>query len=110
LRPLAVAAVDRARVDLQKSAIGMLPFAFEKFIELKPRRFVVRRTPEHVVTENAIRAVETAVALSGNPGLSRSSPLERHLRDVLCARVHTPQNDSVLKSAGLAALRAQAET
>jgi len=62
---------------------------------------------KHVVTENAIRAVETAVALCGNPGLSRANPLERHLRDVLCARVHTPQNDSVLKSAGLAALRAE---
>lgn len=59
---------------------------------------------KHVVTESAIRAVQSAVALSGNPGLSRSEPLERHLRDVLCARVHTPQNDSVLKAAGLAAL------
>lgn len=60
---------------------------------------------KHVITENAIRAVEAAVALVGNPGLSRSNPLERHLRDVLCARVHTPQNDSILKAAGVAALQ-----
>ncbi|MCW5623134.1 MAG: acyl-CoA/acyl-ACP dehydrogenase [Burkholderiales bacterium] len=59
---------------------------------------------KHQVTENAIRVVELAVALVGNAGLSRRNPLERHLRDVLCGRIHTPQSDSVLKSAGLAAL------
>jgi alkylation response protein AidB-like acyl-CoA dehydrogenase len=32
--------------------------------------------------------------------LSRDNPLERHYRDVLCARIHTPQNDSVLQGAG----------
>jgi len=44
----------------------------------------------------AIGVVERAVALIGNPGLSRDNPLERHLRDVLCARVHFPQEDTVL--------------
>lgn len=47
------------------------------------------------VTENAIAVVQRSVELAGNPGLSRTNPLERHLRDVLCARVHTPQGDSV---------------
>lgn len=56
------------------------------------------------VTDNAIRAVQLAMELTGNHGLSRHNPLERHLRDVLCARVHTPQNDSVLLAAGQAAL------
>jgi len=56
------------------------------------------------VTDNAIRAVERALELAGNPGLSRANPLERHLRDVLCSRIHTPQNDSILTSAGRAAL------
>jgi alkylation response protein AidB-like acyl-CoA dehydrogenase len=60
---------------------------------------------KHVVTENAIAAVQKAVALIGNPALSRSNPLERHLRDVLCGRIHSPQGDSVLQAAGLAALR-----
>ena len=42
--------------------------------------------------------------LIGNHGLSRRNPLERHLRDVLCGRIHTPQDDSVLLAAGKAAL------
>lgn len=60
---------------------------------------------KHVVTENAIAAVQKAVALVGNPALTRANPLERHLRDVLCGRVHSPQGDSVVQAAGLAALR-----
>lgn len=55
------------------------------------------------VTENAISVVQDAVALVGNPGLSRKNPLERHLRDVLCARIHTPQGDAVRLAAGRAA-------
>jgi len=55
------------------------------------------------VTGNAIKAVELALQLTGNHGLSRANPLERHLRDVLCSRIHTPQNDSILAAAGLAA-------
>jgi alkylation response protein AidB-like acyl-CoA dehydrogenase len=57
------------------------------------------------VTNNAIEAVAKAIEVSGNPGLSRDNPLQRHYRDVLCARVHSPQNDSILLSAGRAALR-----
>lgn len=52
------------------------------------------------VTTNAISAVEQAVALIGNPGLSRRNPLERHYRDVLCSRIHTPQDDAILLAAG----------
>jgi len=57
-------------------------------------------------TRAAIAAVEQAVALVGNNGLTRKYPLERHYRDVLCARVHTPQDDSILAAAGQAALAA----
>jgi len=57
-----------------------------------------------VVTNNAIRAVERAVSLVGNAGLARANPLERHYRDLLCSRIHTPQNDSALTAAGRAAL------
>lgn len=59
---------------------------------------------KHLVTANAIAAVEIAVKLSGNAGLSRANPLERHYRDVLCSRIHTPQSDSILTAAGRAAL------
>jgi alkylation response protein AidB-like acyl-CoA dehydrogenase len=57
-------------------------------------------------TRAAIGAVEQAVALVGNNGLTRKYPLERHYRDVLCARVHTPQDDSVVAMAGQAAFTA----
>jgi alkylation response protein AidB-like acyl-CoA dehydrogenase len=36
--------------------------------------------------------------------LTRNNPLERHYRDVLCSRVHTPQEDSITVAAGRAAL------
>ena len=57
-------------------------------------------------TRAAIGAVEQAVALVGNNGLTRKYPLERHYRDVLCSRVHTPQDDSVVAAAGQSALAA----
>jgi alkylation response protein AidB-like acyl-CoA dehydrogenase len=56
------------------------------------------------VTNNAVLAVEIALSLTGNPGMSRHHPLERHYRDVLSGRVHTPQDDSVFLAAGRAAL------
>ena len=59
---------------------------------------------KHLACENAIAAVQQAVALIGNPALARRNPLERHLRDVLCARIHTPQADVALGAAGRAAL------
>lgn len=57
---------------------------------------------KYLVTSNAIRAVELAIEATGNPGLSRSNPLQRHYRNVLCGRVHTPQNDVVLQGVGKA--------
>jgi len=63
---------------------------------------------KHTVTGNAIRAVELALQLTGNHGLARQNPLERHYRDVLCSRIHTPQNDAILLAAGKRALSAGA--
>lgn len=57
-----------------------------------------------VVTNNAVEAVATALSLAGNHGLTRTNPLERHYRDVLCGRVHTPQDDFVRANLGRAAL------
>jgi alkylation response protein AidB-like acyl-CoA dehydrogenase len=56
------------------------------------------------VTNNVVKAVEDALSLTSNHGLSRTNPLERHYRDVLCGRVHTPQDDSTRISAGRFAL------
>lgn len=59
---------------------------------------------KYTVTGNAIDAVSKAVEVTGNPGLDRNNPLQRHYRDVLCARIHSPQNDTILTSAGRLAL------
>jgi alkylation response protein AidB-like acyl-CoA dehydrogenase len=56
------------------------------------------------VTNNAIAVVEAALSLTGNHGLTRSNPLERHYRDVLCGRIHTPQDDATRVAAGRIAL------
>jgi butyryl-CoA dehydrogenase len=57
-----------------------------------------------IATRSAVTAVQTAVAALGNPALTRHHPLERHLRDVLCSRVHPPQDDAALLIAGRASL------
>jgi len=56
------------------------------------------------VTNNAVTVVEDALSLSSNHGLTRANPLERHYRDVLCGRVHTPQDDATRINLGRAAL------
>jgi alkylation response protein AidB-like acyl-CoA dehydrogenase len=56
------------------------------------------------VTNNAVAAVEDALSLTSNHGLTRANPLERHYRDVLCGRVHTPQDDATRVTAGRLAL------
>ncbi|WP_204273986.1 acyl-CoA dehydrogenase family protein, partial [Stenotrophomonas maltophilia] len=35
---------------------------------------------KYTINANAIAAVQKAVEISGNPGLTRGNPLERHLR------------------------------
>ncbi|MEG1454437.1 MAG: acyl-CoA dehydrogenase family protein, partial [Comamonas sp.] len=57
-----------------------------------------------LVMRQAVDIVQEALALTSNHGLSRRNPLERHLRDVLCGRIHTPQEDSALVLAGRAVL------
>ena len=64
---------------------------------------------KHLVTENAIQAVQRGLEISGNPGITRHNPLERHYRDVLCGRIHTPQADAVLTAAGRAAFAAHSQ-
>lgn len=49
------------------------------------------------------------MSLIGNSAFARKNPLERHYRDVLCGRIHTPQNDTVLTAAGRAALARYSE-
>jgi alkylation response protein AidB-like acyl-CoA dehydrogenase len=56
------------------------------------------------VTNNAVAVVEEALSLTSNHGLTRANPLERYYRDVLCGRVHTPQDDATRINAGRLAL------
>jgi len=77
---------------LIESADRFTPWAAERVL-------LVKRT----VTENAIAVTGRALELTGNPGLSRNNPLERHHRDALCGRIHTPQDDVILTAAGRAA-------
>ncbi|GAA2151584.1 acyl-CoA dehydrogenase family protein [Kitasatospora kazusensis] len=52
----------------------------------------------------ATAVVQQAVALTGNPGLSRRHPLERYLRDVLTGRMHFPPEEAVLEDVCRSAL------
>ncbi|MFF2083918.1 acyl-CoA dehydrogenase family protein [Nocardia sp. NPDC058176] len=61
---------------------------------------------KHVATGTAIRVTESALDLTGNPGLDRRHPLERHHRDAMVGRIHTPQSDLVLADLGRTALAA----
>ncbi|BAY49585.1 acyl-CoA dehydrogenase type 2 [Scytonema sp. HK-05] len=62
------------------------------------------QTVKYITTKNSIRAVEIGLELVGNPGLFRKNPIERYYRDVLCSRIHTPQNDVICLSLGKKAL------
>jgi uncharacterized NAD(P)/FAD-binding protein YdhS/alkylation response protein AidB-like acyl-CoA dehydrogenase len=55
---------------------------------------------KYSATRNAIQVVQQVLSLAGNHGLTRHNPVERHLRDVLCGRVHHPQDDLILDKAG----------
>ncbi|MEW1720586.1 acyl-CoA dehydrogenase family protein [Streptomyces sp. NPDC093109] len=57
-----------------------------------------------LATRHATTAVQTALRLLGNPGLTRDNPLERHFRDIQCAPVHAPQEDTALLAIGASAL------
>lgn len=61
------------------------------------------------IARSAVAAVQTAVGALGNPALSRHLPFERHLRDVLCVRVHPPQEDAALLAAGRRLLAADGD-
>ncbi|KJK57535.1 acyl-CoA dehydrogenase family protein [Saccharothrix sp. ST-888] len=57
-----------------------------------------------IVNRTTTGAVQQAVTLTGNPGLSRRHPLERYLRDILSGRVYFPADEVVLDAVGCAAL------
>jgi alkylation response protein AidB-like acyl-CoA dehydrogenase len=89
------------RLAVNARLIDSFAADFDRGFQLSPiESNIVKLT----VTNNAVKAVEDALSLTSNHGLSRTNPLERHYRDVLCGRVHTPQDDSTRISAGRHAL------
>ncbi|MDZ8134472.1 MAG: acyl-CoA dehydrogenase family protein [Nostoc sp. DedQUE04] len=73
--------------------------------EYEPNVGLQAQAVKYLTTTNSIRAVEIALELTGNPGLLKRNPLERHYRDVLCSRIHTPQNDVICQSLGKSVLK-----
>jgi alkylation response protein AidB-like acyl-CoA dehydrogenase len=90
-----------ARLAVNARLIDSFTRDFDDGFQLEPiESNIIKLT----VTNNAVAAVEDALSLTSNHGLSRTNPLERHYRDVLCGRVHTPQDDATRISAGRLAL------
>ena len=101
------------RVQEKFGEIEALLYANRVLIETAAERADAGKPPsvaegnsiKFIATTSSIRAVEIGLELTGNPGLSRRNPLERHYRDVLCSRIHTPQNDTILTASGREGLR-----
>jgi len=90
-----------ARLIANARLIGSFAADFDDGVQLSAAEAnVVKLT----VTNNAVAAIEDALSLSSNHGLSRANALQRHYRDVLCGRVHTPQDDATRVSLGRSAL------
>lgn len=90
-----------ARLAVNARLIESFAGDFDEGVELSASESnIIKLT----VTNNAVTVVEDALSLTSNHGLSRANPLERHYRDVLCGRVHTPQDDATRVIAGRLAL------
>jgi alkylation response protein AidB-like acyl-CoA dehydrogenase len=90
-----------ARLTVNARLIESFAADFDSGVELNASEAnVIKLT----VTNNAVAVVEDALSLTSNHGLTRANPLERHYRDVLCGRVHTPQDDATRLTAGRLAL------
>ena len=90
-----------ARLAVNARLIESFAGDFDNGIQLSPSESnIIKLT----VTNNAVAVVEDALSLTSNHGLTRANPLERHYRDVLCGRVHTPQDDATRVIAGRLAL------
>jgi alkylation response protein AidB-like acyl-CoA dehydrogenase len=83
------------RIDLQRDSVILPP---------DPVTGLEAGLVKVAAVANAAKAVDIALTLVGNPGLSFHHPLQRHHRDVLCGRVHEPQADVILRAVGREAL------
>ena len=65
---------------------------------------------KYLATEAAKELAEQGIRLCGGRGLSRSLPIERHLRDAMAGVVMPPANDRCLETVGKIALGLEAKT
>jgi alkylation response protein AidB-like acyl-CoA dehydrogenase len=98
----AVGEIEALIVGAEETLYGLARRVDDGDPEAYRRAGVAKLTSTRAVTA----AVEQAVALVGNPGLNRRNPLQRHYRDVLCGRVHTPQDDAIVAAVGKSVLAA----
>ncbi|MGO1544459.1 MAG: acyl-CoA dehydrogenase family protein [Gulosibacter sp.] len=57
-----------------------------------------------ISTRASINVVQESLRIAGSYGLSGSGPIQRHLRDVLCARPNPPQEDVAIRRLGINSL------
>lgn len=104
-----------ATVDRLQDATGEVTAQLligEEVLHAAAARFEADRDPadplvqsaKMICTRSAVAAVELAVKAAGSHGISSTAPLERHLRDVLCARLHPVPDDVLLRRLGVASL------
>ncbi len=90
-----------ARLAVNARLIDSFARDFDDGVELSASEASIIKS---TVTNNVVAVVEDALSLTSNHGLTRANPLERHYRDALCGRVHTPQDDATRVVAGRLAL------
>ncbi len=100
----AVGAIE-ARLAANRRAVASVAADHDRGLPPPPWEFGLLKA---ACAENSIAAVDACLRLAGNHALSRANPLERHMRDVLCARIHTPQYDAAHTAAGRALLETPA--
>jgi alkylation response protein AidB-like acyl-CoA dehydrogenase len=93
-----------ARLLTNRTLLDAVTDAADRGAHWPPARVLLVK---HTVTTNVIAVTARALEITGNPGLSKNNPLERHHRNALCSRIHTPQDDMILATAGRAAFANQ---
>lgn len=93
---------------LLSTAELLLHSVAERFDRGDPVASTTGLAAKTVAVRHTAQATQIALRMLGNPGLSRSAPLERHFRDVQSSGVHAPQEDTSLITIGTAMLAAAA--
>ncbi|MDR2688970.1 MAG: acyl-CoA/acyl-ACP dehydrogenase [Azoarcus sp.] len=102
--PLATLPTLRQEVGRLDGILLQSRFLLDALASESPLRENEAGQLQAAVTEYAVTVTGRILELTGNHGLPHSSPFQRHYRDALCGRVHTPQRDLVWNAVGKAVL------